>query len=118
MKLLRRLWNDEAGFIVSSELVLVATLLVIGMIVGLTSLRNQVVQELADTGAAIGMISQGYQYYGVEKPLVADTDGAGWDDLLDFCQTNDGADQAGLEPAGISVRTPPVNNPNLVDGEN
>jgi len=118
MKLLRQLWNDEAGFVVSSELVLVATLLVIGLIVGLTSLRNQVVQELADTGAAIGMISQGYQYYGVEKPMVADTDGAGWDDLLDFCQTGDGADTANAEPAGISVRTPPVNNPNAIDGEN
>ena len=59
MKLLRKLWKDEAGFIISAELVLVATMLVIGMIVGLTVLRNQVVQELGDLGAALGMISQG-----------------------------------------------------------
>jgi len=117
MKLLKRLWNDEAGFVVSSELVLIATLLVIGLVVGLTSLRNQVVQELADTGAAIGMISQGFQYYGTEKANVGDTDGAGWDDLTDFCQEADGADNANAEPAGISVRTAPVNNPNATDGE-
>lgn len=65
MKLLRKLWKDEAGFIISAELVLVATMLVIGMIVGLTVLRNQVVQELGDLGAALGMISQGYEYTGV-----------------------------------------------------
>ena len=44
MKMFRKLWKDEAGFIVSAELVLVATMLVIGMIVGLTVVRNQVVQ--------------------------------------------------------------------------
>ena len=108
MRLLRRLWNDEAGFVVSSELVLVATLLVIGLIVGLTSLRNQVVQELADTGAAIGMFAQGYEWYGTSKASVANTDAAGWDDLIDFCQTSpNGADTAGSEPADISVRVVP-----------
>ena len=103
MRLLRRLWNDEAGFVVSAELVLVATLLVIGLVVGLTSLRNQVVQELTDTGAAIGMISQGYEYSGTRKVEVGQTDGSGWDDLLDFCQTATGADAAGTEPGGIDV---------------
>jgi hypothetical protein len=120
MKLVRRLWADENGFVVSSELVLVATLLVIGLIVGLTTLRNQVVQELADTGAAIGMISQGYTYSGVEKVLTqgggtttyAQTDGSTWDDLTDRCQTPDGQDVPGLEPGGISV-TSPVAGPNV-----
>jgi hypothetical protein len=116
MKVLRRLWADEAGFVVSSELVLVATLLVIGLIVGMTTLRNQVVQELADTGAAIGMISQGYTFSGVQKidgPTFAQTDGSFWDDQLDVCQdvTNDGQDVAGQEPGGISV-TDPVAGPN------
>ena len=109
MKVLRRLWTDEAGFVVSSELVLVATLLVIGLIVGMTTLRNQVVQELTDTGAAIGMISQGYTFSGVQKvdgPTFAQTDGSFWDDLLDTCQTADGQDVAGAEPGGISVTEP------------
>jgi len=107
-RLLHKLWNDEAGFVVSAELVLVATLLVIGMVVGLTSLRNQVVQELTDVGAAIGMISQGYSYNGVEKLGVADTDASGWDDKLDFCQTATGADVIGLEPGGIDVNIAPT----------
>jgi len=120
--LLRKLWNDEAGFIVSAELVLVATILVIGMIVGLTVLRNQVVQELADLGAALGMISQGYEYTGVQKvsgaTTFALTDGSGWDDLLDRCQEpNEGADAPNAEPGGISVTDPLPNNLNLVPGE-
>lgn len=106
----QRLWNDEAGFVISAELVLVATLLVIGMIVGLTSLRNQVVQELVDVGQAIGYVSQGYEYYGVSKPSVAGTDGSAWDDVRDFCQPT-AAQTAGSEPGGIDVRvTPPITN--------
>ena len=117
MKLLQRLWTDEAGFVVSSELVLVATMLVIGLVVGLTSLRNQVVQELADLGAAIGMISQGYEFTGTIKTGFAETDGSGWDDLLDQCQTDDGADVAGAEPAGISVQLPAPVIANVTPGE-
>lgn len=86
MKLFHRLWTDEAGFVISAELVLVATLLVIGMIVGLTELRNQVVQELADLGQAIGQLSQGYTFNGVTKSDVGSTDGSAYTDVIDFCQ--------------------------------
>lgn len=63
--MMKKLWNDEVGAIVSAEVVLVATILVIGMIVGLSSLRNSVVAELADVGASIGDIDQGYSYTNV-----------------------------------------------------
>ncbi|HBN79405.1 MAG TPA: branched-chain amino acid aminotransferase, partial [Planctomycetaceae bacterium] len=35
-QLINNLYNDEAGFIVSAELVLVATIAVLGMVVGLS----------------------------------------------------------------------------------
>ena len=98
MKVFRSLWNDEAGFIVSAELVLVATILVIGMIVGLVTVRNQVVQELVDIGQAIGNISQTYAYGGINKVNVAMTDGSSYNDVVDFCQ-QPGA-QANFAPAG------------------
>jgi len=41
--MLRALLNDEAGFVVSAELVLIATLLVIGLIVGLSEVQHSVV---------------------------------------------------------------------------
>ena len=52
MKLVNRLWNEEVGAIVSAEIMLVATILVIGMIVGLKSVRDSVVTELADVAQA------------------------------------------------------------------
>ena len=88
--MIRRLWNDEAGFVISAELVLVATILVIGMIVGLVVIRNQVVQELVDVGEAIGALSQSYAFGGIYKPECAFTDGAFWYDQRDFCQTDPG----------------------------
>ena len=101
MRMLRTLWNDEAGFIVSAELVLVATILVIGMIVGLAVLRNQIVQELVDVGQAIGSMSQSYALAGTKKGNVGWTDGSSYTDKTDFCQ--DPWQQAGQSPGGISV---------------
>lgn len=62
MNLFTALKNDENGFIVSAELVLVSTIVVIGMIVGLTELSYNVNEELEDVGSAIGGINQTYHY--------------------------------------------------------
>jgi Flp pilus assembly pilin Flp len=62
--MLRRLLNDEAGAILSAELVLIMTILVIGMIVGLAELQNAVVNELNDIGDAIGSLNQSFFFHG------------------------------------------------------
>ncbi len=62
--MVRQLLNDEAGFIVSAELVLVATILVIGLVVGLSEIQHAVVQELNDVADAVGSINQTYTYSG------------------------------------------------------
>ena len=62
--ILMSLQSDEAGFVVSAELVLVATLLVIGVIVGLSEVQHAVVTELNDVGDAIGSVNQRYGYSG------------------------------------------------------
>ena len=62
MNILYALKNDENGFVVSAELVLVGTILVLGMIVGLTELSYNVNEELEDLGSAIGAINQTYYY--------------------------------------------------------
>lgn len=92
--MLNRLWNDEGGAIISAELVLVATILVIGMIVGLKSVRDAVVSELADVGQAISQINQSYRYGGVTGHF-AQTLGSSFQDTTDFCDLGDtGAVQA------------------------
>ena len=65
MLIINRLWRDENGFIVSSELVLLASVIVIPLLVGMHTVRDAVVQELADVGQAIGVVSQTYWYSGV-----------------------------------------------------
>lgn len=66
-RLLRRagtFWKDDAGFLISAELVIIATLLVIGLVVGLVEVQNAVVSELNDVGEAIGSLNQSYYFHG------------------------------------------------------
>ena len=95
--MLMKLWNDEVGFLVSAELVLVATILVIGMIVGLSEIQHAVVQELGDVGDAIGSVNQAYSYTGfsAEKNTNSKTEtksftrGSSSADNKDDCDNNE-----------------------------
>lgn len=91
--MLRKLLNDEAGFIVSAELVLVATLLVIGLIVGLTEVQHAVVSELNDVADAIGALNQSYYYTGFtsfkeDGSVKAFYRGSAFADTVDACDNN------------------------------
>ena len=84
MRVLQRLWQDDAGFIVSAELILVATVLVIGLLVGLNAVRNSMINELADVAAAIDSVNQSYVVQGVTGHAAA-TSGSQFSDASDFC---------------------------------
>lgn len=56
----RRFWNDDAGWVFSTELILISTVAILGAIVGLASYRDHVVQEFGDAGAAINALNQSY----------------------------------------------------------
>ena len=77
--LITNLLNDEAGFIVSAELVLVATIGVLSLIVGLTEVAFNINQELEDVGSAFGSINQTYQYNGVAGSKGKAEGSAFWD---------------------------------------
>lgn len=64
---MRKLFNDEAGFVVSAELVLVLTIAVLGMVVGLASVRDSLSSELIDLSTAFGAVDQTYSVVGVSK---------------------------------------------------
>jgi hypothetical protein len=85
--MLKRLWNDEAGALLSMEVVLVGTILVIGVLTGLTSLRDAVVTELADLGAAISWLDQSYYYHGITAHSSA-TAPTFHRDFPDYCDDN------------------------------
>ena len=93
--MVRQLLNDEAGFIISAELVLVATILVIGLVVGLSEIQHAVVQELNDVADAVGSINQTYTYSGFHaaKPThlitnASATYGSVFLDTTDDCDNN------------------------------
>lgn len=58
MKLAIALIEDERAFVVTIELLLIVTIVVIGLIAGLTALRNAIVNELEDVGRAISEMDQ------------------------------------------------------------
>ena len=82
--MIKTLWNDEAGVILSAELVLVGTILVVGMIVGLTELSFNVNEELEDIGSAIGGINQTY-YYTLASGHKGEAVGSTYLDFEDEC---------------------------------
>ncbi len=66
-ELLKKLIKDESGIIVSSEIVLVGTILVIGCIVGLSSLSYAVNNELNDVAQACDNSYNGQSAYSTQN---------------------------------------------------
>lgn len=64
MKLLNEFWNDEYGFLLSSEAVCLGTIGVVAALVGLNALSKSVDAELKETAAAIRSLDQSYAYLG------------------------------------------------------
>lgn len=98
-----KFWKEEAGVVLSAELVLVATILGIGVIVGLSELRSAVVEELNDISDSIGSLNQSYFFTGFgssnavglgfpffgQAPFVkAATPGSSFVDVADQCDNN------------------------------
>lgn len=60
-----RFWSDDDGAILAIEWLFYVTIIVLGLVVGYTGLRDAVVTELTETGNAIMALSQGYIIQGV-----------------------------------------------------
>lgn len=93
--MLMKLFCDEQGVIVSAELALVLTLVVIGVIVGLSEVAVAVNTELNDISNAIGALDQSYGFTGFHardgkrKSFAA---GTTFRDRVDDCDLNHSCD--------------------------
>lgn len=96
------LFADETGFVISTELVLVATILGLGLIVGQATLREQVVTELSDVADAVSAIDQGFAYSEVSGHS-ASSSGTIFDDTSDFCDASDSGSQRNFANNGTCV---------------
>ncbi|GAB4137786.1 hypothetical protein [Thermopirellula anaerolimosa] len=70
-------WNDDEG-VLTFEWILLLTLLVIGIVGGLSAVRDAVISELGDVTAAAVRIDQSYQ---------VNTDATGWGNAFSFQDT-------------------------------
>lgn len=84
--LFTNLINDEAGFIISAELVIVATVAVLAMIVGLSEVSMNINSELEDVGSAFGSLNQSYHIQGACGHR-AHVGGSCFSDQTDFCDS-------------------------------
>ena len=87
MNLFRRLWRDQCGAVGSAETMFMMTLLAIGMLVGMKSLRDATVTEFADYGQAISNLDQSYSFINIGNLVVSE-----FDDTHDFCDEEDDID--------------------------
>jgi Flp pilus assembly pilin Flp len=64
MHSMRSFWNDEAGSIVSAELVTIGAVVTVGAVAGLQTASTAVNDELRDVSRAIRNLDQSYSYCG------------------------------------------------------
>ena len=93
--MLMKLYRDEQGVIISAELALVLTIVVIGVIVGLSEVAKAVNTELNDISNAIGALDQSYGFSGYHSTKGKNTSfvhGSVYFDTIDDCDFNGSCD--------------------------
>ena len=80
--LMVKLYNDDAGALIASEWVFVATILVLGAITGLVAVRQAVIAELHDVANALLALNQSFSFSG-QSNCESSTAGSQFRDLPD-----------------------------------
>lgn len=85
--LMTNLLNDENGFLVSGELVLIATIAILGLVVGLSEVSFAINNELEDVAAAFGSVNQSYEQSGSWSKGKGGSAGSSFNDEWDDCDS-------------------------------
>ncbi len=105
--MLRNLLNDESGFLISAELVLIFTLVFCAVAVGVSTVRDSLVQELGDVAEAVGALNQSYTYRTITAASsVANVDHASCSGS-GFADENDDCDCVGITFATPTAKADP-----------
>ncbi len=76
--------RKQGGFVMTSELILLSTTLVVGLVIGLTTMRDAVTSEMEDVAEAIGSLDQSYAFDGmINAEGTAEISGSGFIDAID-----------------------------------
>lgn len=82
-----KLLNDESGFLISAELILVSTIAVLGLVVGLSEIATNINNELEDVASAFGSVNQSFSATGHRSCHKAATAGSSFEDETDNCDS-------------------------------
>lgn len=85
--LFTQLLNDENGFLMSAELILIGTILILGLVVGLTEVSFAVNNELEDVASAFSSMNQSYKASGSRSKGKGRRSGSGFNDYSDNCDS-------------------------------
>ena len=76
--------KKQAGFVLTSELIVLSTTMVAALVIGLSTLRDSVTSELEDVAEAIGSLDQSYAFDGmINAQGTAEISGSGFIDAVD-----------------------------------
>lgn len=95
--MLKAMWNDENGAIVSIEMIVIITVAVLALIVGWAEVAAAVNTELDDISNAVGHLDQSYFFAGYAANKIGGANGSksfynasSWIDAADDCDDCDG----------------------------
>lgn len=90
MRIALEFWSDEGGSVAPFATILMLLILVIGLIPGLVTLRDQIVQKFGDTAVALDSLDQSYSFTvnGITS---------------EYVDTTTLVDNAGDPPAGLDL---------------
>ena len=60
-----KLSRKQAGFVMTTELVLLSTVMVVGLVAGMVTMRDALTAEMEDVAEAIGHLDQTYAFNGI-----------------------------------------------------
>ena len=110
--MLRTLLNDESGFLISAELVLIFTLVFCAVAVGVSVVKDSLSAELHDVSEAIGALNQTYITTGLQAAAQtgnhATCAGSGYTDERDDCDCS---------PLTLTVTMPKADPSTIGDAE-
>lgn len=95
--LFTKLLNDETGFLISAELILIATIAVLGLVVGLAEISASVNNELEDVASAFGSMNQSFSVSGSRSCGKGSKVGSSFSDERDACDSQFDIQGSGAE---------------------
>lgn len=113
--LIKTLYRDERGAVLSIEMVMMATIVIIGLLAGLSAYRDALVQELGDSAAGVASLQQSFSIDPIEIsgsygdiPYDSYVSGSSFEDQTDFCE--EVLDASGRAPMCIEISAATVAN--------